>query len=160
MISIIKAPFYKLVLFFEKYLFFYYNTRICVKRIGLDKRLQQIRTGLTKHNDLCYRLFRQRRLAGVLPGAFLFEKGWKKFILIKNKIEVYTLNQERSSEMEGDGIMNNKNKSLADKIPKRVWLLISFTVAMLFWYILSIIPSTSRAFQNVCLLYTSPSPRD
>ena len=56
---------------FEKYLFFYYNTRICVKRIGLDKRLQQIRTGLTKHNDLCYRLFRQRRLAGVLPGAFL-----------------------------------------------------------------------------------------
>ncbi len=42
--------------------------------------------------------------------------------------------------------MNNKNKSLADKIPKRVWLLISFVVAMLFWYILSIIPATSRAF--------------
>jgi hypothetical protein len=39
------------------------------------------------------------------------------------------LNQERSSEREGDGIMNNKNKSLADKIPKRVWLLISFAVA-------------------------------
>ena len=47
------------------------------------------------------------------------------------------MNQERSSEREGDGIMNNKNKSLADKIPKRVWLLISFAVAMLFWYILS-----------------------
>ena len=51
--------------------------------------------------------------------------------------------------------MNNKNKSLADKIPKRVWLLISFAVAMLFWYILSIIPSTSRAFQNVVVVCQS-----
>ena len=65
------------------------------------------------------------------------------------------MNQERSSEREGDGIMNNKNKSLADKIPKRVWLLISFAVAMLFWYILSIIPSTSRAFQNVVVVCQS-----
>ena len=51
--------------------------------------------------------------------------------------------------------MNNKNKSLADKIPKRVWLLISFAVAMLFWYILSIIPSTSRSFQNVVVVCQS-----
>ena len=59
------------------------------------------------------------------------------------------MNQERSSEREGDGIMNNKNKSLADKIPKRVWLLISFAVAMLFWYILSIILSTaSKAYAD------------
>ena len=28
------------------------------------------------------------------------------------------MNQERSSEREGDGIMNNKNKSLADKNTK------------------------------------------
>ena len=65
------------------------------------------------------------------------------------------MNQERSSEREGDGIMNNKNKSLADKIPKRVRLLISFAVAMLFWYILSINPSTSRAFQNVMVVSQS-----
>ena len=49
--------------------------------------------------------------------------------------------------------MNNKNKSLADKIPKRVWLLISFAVAMLFWYILSIIPSTSRAFHGYIIQF-------
>lgn len=42
-----------------------------------------------------------------------------------------------------------KGGSLVDKIPTRVWLLISFLAAMLLWYILSIIPATSRAFPNV-----------
>lgn len=43
----------------------------------------------------------------------------------------------------------NKNGSLADRIPAKVWLLISFVTAMVLWTILSIIPSTSRAFPNV-----------
>lgn len=47
--------------------------------------------------------------------------------------------------------MDKKNKtgSLADRIPARIWLLISFLAAMLLWWILSIIPATSRAFPNV-----------
>jgi len=47
--------------------------------------------------------------------------------------------------------MDKKNKtgSLADRIPARVWLLISFLAAMLLWWVLSIIPATSRAFPNV-----------
>ena len=51
--------------------------------------------------------------------------------------------------------MNNKNKSLADKIPKRAWLLISFVAAMVLWYVLSIIPATSRAFPNVAITFSS-----
>ncbi len=42
-----------------------------------------------------------------------------------------------------------KKKSLASRIPARVWLLISFAVAMGVWYLLSIIPQTSRGFPNV-----------
>ena len=45
--------------------------------------------------------------------------------------------------------MEQKKKSLASRIPSKVWLLISFAVAMLVWYIMSIIPQTSRAFPNV-----------
>ena len=45
--------------------------------------------------------------------------------------------------------MENKKQSLASRIPPKVWLLISFAVAMLVWYIMSIIPQTSRAFPNV-----------
>ena len=46
--------------------------------------------------------------------------------------------------------MNDSQKSsLSDRIPARVWLLISFLAAMLLWYVLSIIPATSRAFPNV-----------
>ena len=41
------------------------------------------------------------------------------------------------------------NKGLADRIPAKVWLLISFLAAMLLWWVLSIIPATSRAFPNV-----------
>lgn len=51
--------------------------------------------------------------------------------------------------------MNTKNKSLADKIPKKAWLLISFAAAMVLWYILSIIPATSRAFPNVVVVLES-----
>lgn len=45
--------------------------------------------------------------------------------------------------------MDKKGKSLADKIPAKVWLLISFAAAMVLWYVLSIIPATSRAFPYV-----------
>ena len=45
--------------------------------------------------------------------------------------------------------MEQKKKSLASRIPSKVWLLISFAGAMLVWYIMSIIPQTSRAFPNV-----------
>ena len=45
--------------------------------------------------------------------------------------------------------MEQKKKSIASRIPSKVWLLISFAVAMLVWYIMSIIPQTSRAFPNV-----------
>ncbi len=45
--------------------------------------------------------------------------------------------------------MEQKKQSLASRIPPKVWLLISFAAAMLLWYILSIIPTTARAFPNV-----------
>lgn len=35
------------------------------------------------------------------------------------------------------------------RVPPRVWLVLSFMAAMVLWYILSIIPSTSRSFPNV-----------
>ncbi len=43
----------------------------------------------------------------------------------------------------------DKGTDVISKIPKWVWLLISLGVAMILWYILSIIPSTSRVFPNV-----------
>ena len=42
-----------------------------------------------------------------------------------------------------------KKKSLASRIPSKVWLLISFWLLLLVWYLLSIIPQTSRGFPNV-----------
>lgn len=44
--------------------------------------------------------------------------------------------------------MEQKKQSLANRIPPKVWLLLSFAAAMLLWYILSIIPTTARAFPN------------
>lgn len=41
------------------------------------------------------------------------------------------------------------------KIPNRVWLFISFLAAMLLWYILSIIPATSRGFPNAIVVLKS-----
>ena len=44
--------------------------------------------------------------------------------------------------------MEQTKKSLASRIPAKVWLLISFLAAMA-WFALSVIPATSRAFPNV-----------
>ena len=43
---------------------------------------------------------------------------------------------------------NNKN-SWANKIPGWVWVILSFLVATVVWYIMSITPRTARAFPNV-----------
>jgi len=40
----------------------------------------------------------------------------------------------------------NLNQS---RVPPQIWLVISFLIAMVLWYILSIIPATSRSFPNV-----------
>ncbi len=47
--------------------------------------------------------------------------------------------------------MGEKKKRFAFlyKIPARVWVLLSFLLAMVLWYVLSILPATSRAFPNV-----------
>ena len=42
-----------------------------------------------------------------------------------------------------------KNGGLVDRIPAKVWLLLSLLTALLLWYVLSIIPATSRAFPNI-----------
>lgn len=42
----------------------------------------------------------------------------------------------------------SKGADFVGKIPKGVWLLISLAVALVLWYILSIVPSTSRCFPN------------
>ena len=49
--------------------------------------------------------------------------------------------------------MEQKKQSLANRIPPKVWLLISFAVAMLVWYIMSIIPTTARAFPNIVVTF-------
>ena len=48
-----------------------------------------------------------------------------------------------------------QKSSLADKIPAKAWILLSFLAAMLLWWILSIIPATSRAFPNVVKVLSS-----
>ena len=45
--------------------------------------------------------------------------------------------------------MEQTKKTLASRIPSKVWLLISFLAAMAAWFALSIISATSRAFPNV-----------
>ncbi len=42
-----------------------------------------------------------------------------------------------------------KTKKSQSRIPPVVWLLISFVLAMGLWWVLSVIPVTSRAFPNV-----------
>lgn len=49
---------------------------------------------------------------------------------------------------QGDSV-NKKSGGLADRIPTKVWLLISLVAALIVWTILSIIPVTSRSFPNV-----------
>lgn len=48
-----------------------------------------------------------------------------------------------------------KSPSLANRIPPKVWLLISFLVAMLLWYVISLLPATARAFPNVIVTFSS-----
>ena len=45
--------------------------------------------------------------------------------------------------------MEEKKKSLASRIPAKVWLLISLLVALIVWTILSVMPLTARSFPNV-----------
>lgn len=45
-----------------------------------------------------------------------------------------------------------KKKSKTDNIPKWAWLLISFGVAMIVWYLLSLNPQTARSFPNAVLV--------
>lgn len=52
---------------------------------------------------------------------------------------------------------NNNRSSLVDKIPNRAWVLISFVAAMALWYLLSIVPATSRAFPNALVVFRSLS---
>lgn len=47
--------------------------------------------------------------------------------------------------------MNNKKKG--SKIPKKVWLLLSFAAAMLLWYLLSLNEQTARSFPNMILTF-------
>lgn len=49
--------------------------------------------------------------------------------------------------------MNNKKKG--SKIPKSVWLLLSFASAMIVWYLLSLNPQTARSFPNVIVTIKS-----
>ena len=44
-----------------------------------------------------------------------------------------------------------KKKSLASRIPGKVWLVISIVALLVVWYILSIIPQTARGFPNLVL---------
>lgn len=50
---------------------------------------------------------------------------------------------------------NRKTGGLVERIPNRVWVLISFLAAMLVWTILSVIPATSRAFPNAAVVLGS-----
>lgn len=54
----------------------------------------------------------------------------------------------RRKRRQGDSV-NKKSGGLAERIPTKVWLLISLAVALVVWTILSIIPVTSRSFPNV-----------
>lgn len=48
-----------------------------------------------------------------------------------------------------------KDNSISAKIPNKVWLLISFSVAMLLWGLLSINPQTARSFPNIVVVSKS-----
>ena len=46
-----------------------------------------------------------------------------------------------------------KEKNKGSKIPGKVWLLISFLVAMVLWYLLSLNPKTARSFPNIIVSF-------
>lgn len=50
---------------------------------------------------------------------------------------------------------NKKSGSFIDRIPAKVWLLISLSAAMLLWWVLSITPKTSRSFPNTVIVVES-----
>lgn len=50
---------------------------------------------------------------------------------------------------------NKKSGSFIDRIPAKVWLLISLSAAMLLWWVLSINPKTSRSFPNAVIVAES-----
>jgi NitT/TauT family transport system permease protein len=82
-------------------------------------------------------------------------KGEKNSTYSKNDSCLILNVKDGSSSLGKGSIMNKKGKSLADRIPSKVWLLLSFATAMLLWYILSVIPATSRAFPNVVVVLSS-----
>ena len=51
--------------------------------------------------------------------------------------------------------MQNRQKqtSLADRIPSKVWVALSLIAALALWWVLSIIPATSRAFPNAIKVF-------
>jgi len=50
---------------------------------------------------------------------------------------------------------NADRQSWIEKIPTKGWLLLSLTVAVIFWSILSVIPSTARSFPNIIYVVES-----
>ncbi|HLQ97953.1 MAG TPA: ABC transporter permease [Candidatus Dormibacteraeota bacterium] len=50
------------------------------------------------------------------------------------------------------GNQKKKRSKLINRIPNSGWMTISVIVALIFWYILSLIPSTSRSFPNIFLV--------
>lgn len=48
-----------------------------------------------------------------------------------------------------------KEDSFMNKIPAKAWVAISFLTAMVLWYVLSLIPKTSRSFPNVFVVLQS-----
>ena len=50
---------------------------------------------------------------------------------------------------------NVERQSWIEKIPTKGWLLLSLTVAVIFWSILSVIPSTARSFPNIIYVVES-----
>lgn len=51
--------------------------------------------------------------------------------------------------------MKEKKNGWVAKIPNWAWLLISLTTMMILWYILSLLPKTSRSFPNVIVVMQS-----
>lgn len=67
---------------------------------------------------------------------------------------------ETNKEMTKELLLDEKNNNQKKKrrkwnIDRRVWVLISLVVALVFWTILSIIPVTSRSFPNAIVVFSS-----
>ncbi|OZU88030.1 nitrate ABC transporter permease [Virgibacillus indicus] len=62
---------------------------------------------------------------------------------------------EAHTLVDGTAKKKKVKRNLAERIPNGGWLAISLIAALLFWTILSLIPSTSRSFPNVFLVVES-----